>query len=406
MSCTDDMLAVDDGEAWRRLEALADQLTRQGDLRTVSWRRAFTRVRRHVFLPSYLHDEEPGSIPARWRVVNGANLEDRDEWINAVYSDRTLITDLKGQPLPAEHGGGTHPIVTSSSTLPGLMLRMLEDLDIGDDMRVLEIGTGTGYNAALLSERLGDRQVTSIDIDPDLIASASRHLAIQGYHPHLVAGDGRAGVPDRAPHDRVIATCSVDRIPYAWVEQTQPGGKIMTNLQGPLMYHALALLTVTDHGTATGTFLPKGASFMRARHDPNLPFDHAVQIARPVDGDTSDTRRDPASLHHNTAWGFIAQACLSDAAFRLVIVDDEGNLGTEIATPDGSWAMVWHTPDNGRYHVSQAGPRRLWDILETTHQSWTDTGQPGWDRCRLTVTRDQQRISIDGADNQLDWPMS
>lgn len=406
MSDTDDIVAVDDGETWRRLEALADQLTRQGDLRTVSWRRAFTRVRRHVFLPSYLHDEEPGSIPARWRIVNGADPDDRDEWIDAVYSDRTLITDLKGQPLPADHGGGTHPIVTSSSTLPGLMLRMLEELDIGDDMRVLEIGTGTGYNAALLSERLGDSQVTSIDIEPDLVASARRRLASQGYHPHFVVGDGRAGVTDGAPYDRGIATCSVDRIPYAWVEQTRPGGKIMTNLQGPLTQHALVLLTVTDDGAATGTFLSKGASFMRARHDPNLPFDHAAQITRPAGPDTGDTGLDPASLHHNTAWGFVAQARLSDAAFRLVIVDDEGNLGTEIATPDGSWAMAWHNADNGTYHVSQACPRRLWDILEATHQSWTDAGQPGWDRARLTVTRDQQRISIDGADNQLARPMS
>lgn len=406
MSDTDDIVAVDDGETWRRLEALADQLTRQGDLRTVSWRRAFTRVKRHVFLPSYLHDEEPGSIPARWRIVNGANPDDRDEWINAVYSDRTLITDLKGQPLPADHGGGTHPIVTSSSTLPGLMLRMLEDLDIGDDMRVLEIGTGTGYNAALLSERLGDSQITSIDIDPDLVASARRRLASQGYHPHLVAGDGRAGVTDGAPHDRVIATCSVDRIPYAWVEQTRPGGKIMTNLQGPLMYHALALLTVTDDGTATGPFLSKGASFMRARHDPTLPFDHAVRIAHPTESDTGHTKLDPAGLHHDAAWGFIAQACLPDSAFRLVTVDDEGNLGTEIATPDGSWAMACHAADNGRYRTSQAGPRRLWDILETTNRGWTDIGQPRWNRARLTVTPDQQRISIDGTGDQLDWALS
>ncbi len=359
-----------------------------------------------MFLPTYLHDEEPGSIPARWRVVNGANPDDRDEWINAVYSDRTLIIDLKGQPLAADLGGGTHPVVTSSSTLPGLMMRMLEDLDIGDDMRVLEIGTGSGYNAALLSERLGDSQVTSIDIDPELVILARQRLASQGYHPRLVAGDGRIGVPHHAPYDRVIATCSVDRIPYEWVEQTRPGGKIMANLQGPLMCHALALLTVTDDGTATGTFLPKGASFMRARQDPRLPFDHTVQITRPIDVDTGDTGLDPASLHHDTAWGFTAQACLPDAAFRLVMVDDEGNLGTEIATPDGSWAIAWHIADNGRYRVSQAGPRRLWDNLETAHQSWTDVGQPGWDRARLAVTRDRQCISIDGADNQRDWSRS
>lgn len=406
MSDAQPVNAVDEGDLWQRLEALADQLTQQGDLRTPSWRRAFTRVRRHVFLPRYLHDDQPGSIPARWRIVDGADPDDHDEWINAVYSDRTLVTDLKGQPVPADRGGGAHPIVTSSSTLPGLMLRMLEALDVQDGMRVLEIGTGTGYNAALLSERLGDGRVTSIDIDRELVAVARHRLGSQGYHPHLVTGDGRAGVPERAPYDRVIATCSVDRIPYAWIAQTRPGGKIMVNLQGPLMQHGLVLLTVTDDGAATGAFLSKGGSFMRARHDPNLPFDHAVQIARPAEPDTGHTGLDAACLHHDTAWGFIAQASLPDAAFRLVAVDDEGSLGTEIATPDGSWAMAHHAGDHGRYETSQAGPRRLWDVLEATHRRWIDLGRPGWDRARLTVTADHQSIWIDGAGNQQDWSLS
>jgi len=107
---------VDKADVRQRLEHLTEQIAGRGALRSPEWRRAFMAVQRHVFVPRYFHDDEPGAFPARWRVLDGANPDDRDEWINAVYSDKTLITDLKGEPIPAERGGGTHPIVTSSST--------------------------------------------------------------------------------------------------------------------------------------------------------------------------------------------------------------------------------------------------------------------------------------------------
>ena len=390
---------VDDEEVHQRLQALAREISEQGALRSPHWRRVFTTVRRHVFLPRYLHDEEPGSIPARWRLVEGTNPDNHHEWLTSVYSDTTLIVDLKGQPIPPERGGGSHPIVTSSSTMPSLMMRMLEDLDIHDGQRILEIGTGTGYNAALLSERLGDTHVTSIDIDPELVATARRRLAAHGYRPHLVAGDGVAGVSEHAPYDRIIATCSVERIPYTWVAQTRPGGRIMVNVRGPLMRSALALLTVHANGTASGPFLPAGAIFMPLRHDHSAPYDYTVRITRP---DTDPTRGvtslDPNSLHTHPAWGFFAQSCLADAAFRLVTVEDETSLGTEIAAPDHSWALIGHDPRDGGYPTSQAGPRRLVELLEHAHHRWSALHQPRWDAFGITVTPTGQWLVNQGSD--------
>ena len=77
--------------------------------------------------------------------------------------------------------------------MPSLMARMLEALDVRDGHRVLEIGTGTGYNAALLCHRLGACNVVSIDIDPTLIVATRKRLAGLGHHPTLVVGDGTAG---------------------------------------------------------------------------------------------------------------------------------------------------------------------------------------------------------------------
>jgi predicted RNA methylase len=115
--------------------------------------------------------------------VDGSDPTRRAEWLDAVYSDTALTTQL-GQTDP---GNTLRPLTVpaSSSTKPTLMARMLADLHTHPGHRVLEIGTGTGYNAALLCHRLGDRNVCSIDIHPALIHAAHTRLASLGHHPHL-----------------------------------------------------------------------------------------------------------------------------------------------------------------------------------------------------------------------------
>ncbi|MGH3901389.1 MAG: methyltransferase domain-containing protein [Pseudonocardiaceae bacterium] len=131
-----------------------------------------------------------------------------------MYSTAALITALDRTSEP--------PRLLSTSSMPGLMTRMLETLDVHDGDRVLEIGTGTGYDAALLCHRLGDTHVFSVDIEPDLITLARQRLARLGYHPTLIATDGAASLIEHAPFDRIIATCSVPTVPWQWVTQTRP----------------------------------------------------------------------------------------------------------------------------------------------------------------------------------------
>jgi protein-L-isoaspartate O-methyltransferase len=142
---------------------------------------------------------------------------------------------------------------------------MLEALDVADGCRMLEIGTGTGYNAALLCERLGSEYVTSVDIDPELTELATERLAAGGYTPTLAAVDGAGGYPPRAPYDRIIATCGVPAIPQAWLEQAAPGAVIVVDVHGK-MGGTLARLTAHHGEVATGRFLPRWASFMSLRH--------------------------------------------------------------------------------------------------------------------------------------------
>src|SRR5262249_60681651 len=93
---------------------------------------------------------------------------------------------------------------------------------------------GTGYNAALLAARLGDTQVFSVELRPDLTEAARQRLADTGYHPTLVTRDGAEGLAEHAPYDRIIATCAVPAVPPAWLAQTAPDGLILTDIQGSL----------------------------------------------------------------------------------------------------------------------------------------------------------------------------
>lgn len=211
------------------------------------------------------------------------------EWREAVYSTRALITQIDGNDhnTTLARTGRVDGIATSSSSAPTLMALMLEALDAHEGHRVLEIGTGTGYNAALLCHRLGPTNVTSIDIDADLVDRARERLAALGYMPYLTATDGTMGCPNRAPFDRIIATVGLNRVPDAWIEQTAPGGKILVPLDLVGRGGLLAVLTVYPNGAAEGPFVPDFGGFMPLRANQHQASDVLSTV-----GDNDGVKRD------------------------------------------------------------------------------------------------------------------
>ncbi len=136
----------------------------------------------------------------------------------------------RNEPIVTRRSADGQP--TSSSSQPTIMAYMLDQLDVAPGHRVLEIGAGTGYNAALLAHLVGAAgTVVTVDLDEDVADQARAHLAAAGYPDVTVlAADGAAGYPPGAPYDRIIATVGVSDLAPAWRDQLVPGGRIVVPL--------------------------------------------------------------------------------------------------------------------------------------------------------------------------------
>lgn len=175
---------------------MADSLIRQGEIRAQAVEAAIRQVPRHLFIPG---------VPA-----------DRAYADEAVY----IKHDRDGTRL-------------SAASRPAVVAAMLEQLAARPGERILEIGAGTGYNAALLAAIVGDSgRITTIDVDADIVTRAREHLAAAGTgNVTVITGDGALGHPPGAPYDRVVATAEAFEIPDQWLSQLAPGGRIVVPLR-------------------------------------------------------------------------------------------------------------------------------------------------------------------------------
>lgn len=365
-------------------------------IRSQEWKRAALAVPRHVFIPSFFEDAPGSDGITRYQAVESGRI------LELAYQDRTWVTQLDyGETLPGSEAVTGVP--TSSSTLPSVVLGMLEDLDVSDGMRVLEVGTGTGYSTALLCARLGDGLVTSVEHDSELSAAAGDRLASLGYRPRLVVGDGACGYADGAPYERVIATYSPSCVPGQWVEQSAPGAVVLVSLVGSWGAYGYVRLTVDSTTQASGRFIENGPSFMPSRETSHLipgrnpgPLLRAALTAR-TETTPETPEIDPAVLD-DSAFVWTAQLALPGVV-RLSLERD-GVFGRWFLHSDGSWAVV-ETDQAGVLQVYQGGPSVLWSALESVARSWRDAGSPRMDRYGLTVAEGRNTVWLDEPENSV-----
>lgn len=224
------MMATGASDRLRR--ALVAELRAKGVIRSSRVERAFCAV-------------------GRERFIAAVGVE---QGVEAVYRDEAFVTkrDARGMPL-------------SSSSQPSLMAEMLELLDVRPGQRVLEIGTGTGYNAALLAHMVGDAgRVTTVDVDPKLAAGARTALRDGGHRVSVETGDGRAQLSRGGPFDRIIVTACADEIPAVWRDQLVDGGRVELPLRLDRDGAAIQLIPVLERrgerlvslGLTWGGFMP------------------------------------------------------------------------------------------------------------------------------------------------------
>ncbi|GAA3252909.1 methyltransferase, FxLD system [Nonomuraea helvata] len=149
-----------------------------------------------------------------------------------------------------------HGVLTSTMSAPETQAVQLVQADISPGMRVLEIGSG-GYFASLISELVGPTgQVTSMDIDADVISRARACLDAAGYERVRVAtGDAEYGLKADAPYDRIMVTVGAWDIPPAWRQQLAPRGRIVVPLRMKGISRSLALEPANDHLVAVSQVL-------------------------------------------------------------------------------------------------------------------------------------------------------
>lgn len=367
---------------------------------TPDWAPAYATVPRSAFLPDLIwpYDMDAGHSVAVDRA------EDPILWQEYADANVPVVTQWDdGQQQGREPG----VVGTSSASMPSVVLSMLRDLSVLPGNRVLEIGTGTGWSTALLAYRLGDVNVTSIELDPDVADQARKALARFHSAPTVLTGDGVLGHPDGAPYDRIIATVGMREIPYCWVEQAQPGAVIVA----PWGTHfstadAVARLVVSDDRTeACGPFTgPVEFMKLRAQRLPAVAF--AEHVGAGVDtGEASSTTITEAEWARGPfsplefAIGLRVRDCLHVPGTQ----EDGARVTWFYSLRDRSWACLAFVDGQDTASVWQGGARRLWDEIETAVRWWSGKGGPGHDRFGLTVTTEGQRVWLD--DPVESWPV-
>lgn len=362
------------------LDRLASRLIETGAL-TWEWVPAFRAAPRHLFVPDAIWPGRSGMNRQDDRVLRS---ESPELWWDAVYRDAPLTTQWDDGDYTGPARGRTP---SSSSSMPTMVFSMLNALTVQEGHRVLEIGTGTGWNAALLSRRLGDGNVVTVEVDETTAHEAEARLTAAGLHPEVVTGDGSQGYEAAAPYDRIIATCSVGSLPAQWIRQARPGAVIVAPWGPVYGGEAVVRLIVGDDGTASGSFVGSSA-FMRLREQrKNLPPTTRYRSEGEWQQGVTESRTELSpddvgdwihmfvigvqvpDLFCRVEWG-------KAGAYRLALYD----------TGVTSWATAEYEPDRTAFRICQAGPRHLWAELEAAWRWWDRQGKPDFNRFGLTTT--------------------
>jgi protein-L-isoaspartate(D-aspartate) O-methyltransferase len=369
---------ADEAQIRVMVERFTGELKAAGAIESETVERAFRAVERHRLLETFHHHGAEG-----WRTVEHDPGRPRRDHLALIYADTALAT---------RHIGGRP---ASSTSQPALVARMLELLDLGEGMKVLEVGAGTGYNAALLAEIVGDqRLVVTVDVLDDVVHQTRRLLASAGYPQiQVLLRDGFEGVPERAPFDRIVATvgCS-DLSPY-WAGQLAGHGAMLVPLEHA-SGHPLVLLRKDDDALRgrmvlrTGFIPVRGPLHIKDRWEPGVLVTDPAEVAlEPDPGPRFTTRQPDDPMGPDDEDDFLFYLGLAD---RRACRAPEGPALSD--GPDG-WAAL--APDGIRWWKNASLAREL----DRRYREWDALGRPAMGDYRISFVP----IGTDGDPTPGGW---
>ncbi|WP_189059397.1 methyltransferase domain-containing protein [Longimycelium tulufanense] len=348
-------------------------------------------VGRDRFLPAHVWVDNGRGEP-----VPVSRYTEPHRWAEVADADVTVL-------LQFDDGAVRWPEIgrerTATSPAPSVVVALLDALRVEEGHRVLEIGTGTGYTAAVLAHGLGPSRVTTVEIDHFLAATARGALASHGYLVTVAAADGTAGHPPRAPYDRVLssAAVAVGALPFAWVTQTRPGGRIVAPVRTSFTDGAaLVAFAVDEGGRATGRALGRIVlPPLRQHREPLADLGDVV----PDDPDAvvshTTLKLWRVAKRFDARWAIGVQVPGCQWRHEPPDAEHPEHLLWLLDPGSRSWANVRYGTTRGPHVVRQCGPRRLWDEVVTAYRWWKAQGKPGLHRWVLSVTPTGQQVRLE-----------
>ena len=360
-------------------------------------RTALMSVHRHRFLDEWFR-LEINNLQAAFCQVKVDRDAPSKEALTEIYSNQALVTVHDGI------------FPTSSTSQPSLVARMLELLEIESGMHVLEIGTGTGYNAALLAELCENpSHVFSIEYQKAVADKARRFLQEEGCAGvHVVHGDGYQGIEDGAPFDRIIATVECPDISPHWLEQLSPEGSMLIPLQhgsndplvrlirdqrdpqiavGKIVDRSsfMEIQGFLDWGNPWRTF---GLKMLPEEPEWSRPFPDHLAISEPC--------HHPASVHNHWCFHFYLTLCSRE------LWDD--NRGYGLADPASHTVVIFTSEGVEAYSATRDADacERLYERLLSLHRKWANLGYPAPTDYTLTFSP-KTRFDASSTDPTLEW---
>jgi len=352
------------GRSTQARRLLVEGLRQAGTIQSESVAQAFLSIPREAFVSSFFEQEK-----FVW-TVHTPDGYTPDAWIDAIYRDTALVTLIDERNYPA-----------SSSSAPAAMAMMLEALVVRPGMRVLEIGTGTGYNAAVLAYLVGDPAlVTTIDVEEFLARSAQQALEAVIGPVRVLVGDGYHGVPLHAPYDRIIVTASASTIPATWYEQLASDGCLVMILQGSLQKSGLLVIKKQTNGCASGRFDPRYLCFMPMRSGPRASSSVRSLLQQPVvqrivqeNNEMATDLFGNADFHWFLQWA-VPGMTMAKAKMKakdgisfipfMTMVDAQKSTIVQLYLRGSMWSG------------HERGHGGLWETMRQVYQEWMSLGKP------------------------------